>query len=338
MSHISARLSPRTVFFCALLFLFCNFAAEARDDSAEHQVRELAHRVSGELGRNKMSCVSWNNHEAVSEARSQQLKSAFVEELQGRQADSTAPAGNCNVSIFLEQTPAQVVITAGVENGAGKQYFFAGIARAGIPAEIGSSSGPRLEKEVIWQQSERILDALLIRGENGTSDRLVILEKDALVTYERPTGAWKLLQSKSLGEAEVTQRAPRGELYFSLDKPERVKVALAGKTCQAILSDASALSCQPSSDTWRNGMLLTSACDTRVWWLRSDGGDMTVPDRLELVSSSVAPLQSSSAELSVPGPVLSIASGEALRADTAVVFNLATGNYEVYRIALACGS
>ena len=64
---------------------------------------------------------------------------------------------------------------------------------------------------------------------------------------------------------------------------------------------------------------------------------MTVPDRLELVNPSLPAMQAPVAELATAGPVLSISSGEALRADTAVVFNLSTGNYEVYRIALACG-
>ena len=43
------------------------------------------------------------------------------------------------------------------------------------------------------------------------------------------------------------------------------------------------------------------------------------------------------AGLATNGPVVSISSGEALRADTVVVFNLSTGNYEVYRVSLACG-
>jgi len=63
-----------------------------------------------------------------------------------------------------------------------------------------------------------------------------------------------------------------------------------------------------------------------------------MPDRLELLNSSSPQAQGPAVtELATPGPVLSISSGEALRGDTAVVFNLATGNYEVYRIALACG-
>jgi len=337
VSQLPARLSPRIRIFSTILFFFFAASAIARDDSVEHHVRELAHRVSAELAKNKVNCVNWNNHEAVSESRSQQWKSVFVEELQGPQSDSTEAPGNCSVSVYLERTPAQVVITADVENGNGKQALFAAIPRAGIPAESGNVSTLRLEKELLWQQSERILDAIFVRGEDGASDRLVVLQKDVLNVYEKRSGSWKEAQSKPLGDAAARQRGPQGELYYSLDQPDRVKIVLAGKTCQTSLGDATAPSCQQNVDVWRTGMLLSSPCSSQVWWLRSDGGDMTVPDRLELVNPSLPATQAPVAELATAGPVLSISSGEALRADTAVVFNLSTGNYEVYRIALACG-
>lgn len=261
----------------------------------------------------------------------------FVEEMPSAQSDPATTAGNCGVAVHLERTPTQVMITADVENGNGKQVLFAAIPRAGIPAESANVATLRLEKELLWQQSERILDAIFVRGENGASDRLVVLQKDVLNVYEKRSGSWKEVQSKPLGDATARQRGPRGELYYALDQPDRVKMALAGKTCQANLSDAAAPSCQQNLDVWRTGMLLSSPCSSQVWWLRSDGGDMTVQDRLELVNPSLPATQAPVAELATAGPVLSISSGEALRADTAIVFNLSTGNYEVHRIALACG-
>jgi hypothetical protein len=318
--------------------LSCVASANARDDSAEHRVRELARRVSTEVPRNKMNCVNWNNHEAVSEARSEELKSAFIEELQPKQGDAGAPAGNCTVSVFLERTPAEVVVTADVENSGDARYFFATIQRAAMPAEnVATAPTLRLEKELLWQQSERILDALLVRSENGANDRLIVLQRDSLTLFEKQEGTWKTVQTKPLGQASAMQRVPRGELSFNVDQPDRVKIVFSGKSCQANLNDASPLVCQQSAEAVRTGMLLASKCASRGWWLRADGGDSTTTGRLELLNSAVPQGQQAMAELAMPGPVVSISSGEASRADTAVVFNLATGNYEVYRIALACG-
>ncbi|HWZ99471.1 MAG TPA: hypothetical protein VN025_17070 [Candidatus Dormibacteraeota bacterium] len=282
-----------------------------------------------------MSCVNWANHEAISEVRSQQWKGAFVEELQSKSGD--APASNCAVSVELQRTPTQIVLTVELENGNDKQHFFAAISRAGIPVESSGPATPRLEKELLWQQSERILDAIFVRGESGANNRLIVLQKDALIVYEKQTGEWKAVLTKLLGEAAVTQRAPRGEIYFSVEQPERAKIVFAGKSCQANLGDASPLSCQVSAESARTGMLLASTCDSHVWWLRGNGGDTTTPDHLELTTPSAQKTDAPAAEIPIPGPVLSISSGESVRADTAVVFNLGTGNYEVYRIALACG-
>ncbi|HJZ63590.1 MAG TPA: hypothetical protein VKD70_04675 [Candidatus Acidoferrum sp.] len=284
-----------------------------------------------------MSCVNWNNQGAVTEASSQQWKSAFLDELQSKQGDGSSTPNNCPVSVFLERTPAEIVLTAEIENGNGLQHLFAAISRPGIPAETNSSGSPRLEKEILWQQSERILDAIFVRAENGGNDRLIFLQMDSLIIQERQSGVWKMVLSKPLGEMTLTQRASRGELSFSMDQPDKVKISFAVKSCQATLNDRSTLICQPGSEQARTGMLLASTCDSRVWWLRGDGGDSTVPDRFELVNSAAPQSQPPVAELPTPGPILSISSGEALRADTAVVFNLATGNYEIYRIALACG-
>jgi hypothetical protein len=177
-----------------------------------------------------MNCVNWNNQEAVSESRSQQLKSAFVEELQGKQGDSPVATSNCTVSVFLERTPAQIVVTADVENGGDRRYLFAAIPRTEVPAESSSTSTLRLEKELIWQQGERILDALFVRGENGASDRLVVLQRDLLNVYEKQAGEWRVLRSKPLGVATVAQRASRGELSLSLDQPDRLKLVFASRT------------------------------------------------------------------------------------------------------------
>jgi len=310
--------------------------ARARDDSPEGRARELARRVAAESTRARVGCVNWNNHEAVSEARSQQMRNAFIEELQGKQTDAVveASATNCGVSVYLERTPTQLVLTARTENGE-KQSWLIAIPRAGMAVENDGASMPRLEKELLWQQSERILDAILVRGENGAADRLVILSKDALEVLEKRNGAWKLALTKPLGDAATSQRMPHGGLTYSSEQPEKLKIIVGGKTCQTTLAESVALNCVQGSDAPRTEMLLASNCDSRVWWLRSDGGDMTAPDHLELAAT--ASPQAPVAGLPVPGPVLSISSGEALRADSAVVLNLATGNYEVYRISLACG-
>ncbi|GAC1642575.1 MAG: hypothetical protein NVS9B14_24140 [Candidatus Acidiferrum sp.] len=284
--------------------------------------------------------MNWNNEAAVSEARSQQMKSAFVEELQGKQTEASAPATqtSCGVSVYLQKTPTQVVVTAKAEIGEA-QPLFAAIPRAGMAIDNVGASAPRIEKELLWRQNEQILDAILVRSENGAADRLVVLSKDAVTVQQKQNGAWKVSYVKPLGDVATALRGARGALSYSPEQPEKLKISVGEKSCQTTLAESAAFDCTQANDSPRTGLLLASNCDTRVWWLRSDGGDLTMPDRLELVPTSAPQTQAQPAvaELPMPGPVLSISSGEALRADSAVVFNLGTGNYEVYRISLACG-
>src|SRR5262249_7992493 len=155
--------------------------------------------------------------------------------------------------------------------------------RAGMPVDNDGAAMPWLEKELLWQQNERILDAILVRGENAAADRLVVLSKDALSVRQKQDGTWKLLYPKPLGDAASSERAPQGELWFSQDQPERLKIVVSGKSCQTMLTETAVVNCAQTGDAQRTGMLLASNCDARTWWLRSDGGDITTPDRLELV-------------------------------------------------------
>lgn len=99
------------------------------------------------------------------------------------------------------------------------------------------------------------------------------------------------------------------------------------------------LNCQDKSEKPRAlNVLLDSNCNHMPWILRSDSGDRSVADRLLLRSSSQSKTDPSAAELEMPGPVLALSSDRTIFNATAVVFNLASGAYEVYRISLACGN
>jgi hypothetical protein len=79
------------------------------------------------------------------------------------------------------------------------------------------------------------------------------------------------------------------------------------------------------------------SCGAETWWLTSDGADWTAEDRLLLSGVGAGKDAVTVAELSVGGPVISISAADSAASATAVVKDLDSGNYEVYRVALACG-
>jgi hypothetical protein len=88
---------------------------------------------------------------------------------------------------------------------------------------------------------------------------------------------------------------------------------------------------------------ILSACEERPRYLATGTGDYTQTDRIILrgqVVNQVAqpPNDGDASSVEVPGPVLGISVAENAKAAFAVVKNLSTGNYEVYRIAAVCSN
>lgn len=131
-------------------------------------------------------------------------------------------------------------------------------------------------------------------------------------------------------------RDPRGEIRFSWGRDKTSSLVLPGRVCDLEVTERIALTCHSGAQTWSDGAFIASPCDQSVWWLQGDSGDRSVPDRLLLRNPSLPKSAPPAAALELPGPLLSLSTGQAMRSNTAVAFNLSTGNYEVYRIALAC--
>jgi hypothetical protein len=79
-----------------------------------------------------------------------------------------------------------------------------------------------------------------------------------------------------------------------------------------------------------------SSCDTSTWRLLGEGLDWTQPDRLLLVNAEMK-RDEAVASLDFAGPLLRLAAAEDGKSALAVVFNLTSGSYEVYRITMVCG-
>jgi hypothetical protein len=123
------------------------------------------------------------------------------------------------------------------------------------------------------------------------------------------------------------------------ENPEQVGILLPGRRCETNLSDDAAVVCAIGSAEWHASRLVAlPACGTQTWWLKSEGTDWDSEDRLQLRVSGAANDPVPVAELNVPGPVFSIGGGPDGASAAVVTRNISTGNYEVYRVAVACAN
>jgi hypothetical protein len=281
----------------------------------------------------------WTNHAALSEQRAEHLRTIFAAQLEGAQIRFVQGEAAPALRVSVEQTPAQIVFTASVPSAGSASVAIEEVARSLMGSDELPTNVIRLEKELLWQQETRILSAALPKVPANSEKKMVLLSDDALVIYREEHGDWKLGNTKLILGPSQPQRTARAQLFLAEEDLGRVGILLPGRRCEATLDDDSPVACSASNADWHAGRLLAlPACGTQTWWLKSDTTDWTSEDHLQLRSSGAGSNGEPVTELSVPGPVISIGAGPNAESAAVVVRNLSTGNYEVYRVALACAN
>jgi len=264
------------------------------------------------------------------------LKEFFASGIGSENLVDKQEAGTRALQVSVEETPASYVLVATVPTSSGEVTRLSRFARSALLSADAAGTSRRLSKELIWQQQEPILDAAELGEDQSKPGSLLILGRDRLSLYRRDSNHWELQDARGIPPADKTTRTPRGEIRLSSEGEN--SVLLPDQICDLEIGENLELNCRKASHPWREGAFLASPCDRNLWWLHGGQGDRTVPDRLSLRNPSLGKSASPEAELDLPGPAFSVFSGQRARSDTAVVFNLLTGNYEVYRITLACAN
>lgn len=320
------------------MFLLAGPPLPVRADSLEDAARALARKAASVPQRDRRFYLDWQNHSSIAAEQSEALRESFTDEIGNENVVPTQESDFRALRVSMEETPALLVLIASVPCANGEQTRIIASPRAALAAAATSTTALRLRKELLWQQREPILDAVEPGDEANKQYLLLLLNRENIALYRRKTDHWELQDTKPIYASGKPMRDLRGELQFSPGRDKQNNVALPGKTCDLDITEKIELNCRPATQTWSEGMFIASPCNRGVSWLRAESGDWSVPDRLLLQNPSLPNTAPSMAELDLPGPMISISSGQATRSDTATVFNLSTGNYEVYRITLACGN
>lgn len=237
--------------------------------------------------------------------------------------------------VGLAETPTQLVLSASIRLDEKDEVRLITLPRATFRAASLPVAPIRIERQLVYQSPDRILDASSLW--NGAElGMAVLLYRNADFSALRLDASGQTTQSVSLpsGTAHLT-RDPRAELTVRAGDAVAV---LPNKSCEFSWAAPADAKCHPTKSEWRATTVLTPSCDAGGWKLLASGSDWSTPDVLQIVPDG-ALRQGSAALLSdFPGPILAI-NGEQNPASALVVTrNLRTGNYEVYKITLACGN
>ncbi len=335
-----------------LAFLLACSPIPARADSLEDAARNLARKICA-TPHQKSVKINWQVSPELSGSFSESLKRAFLSQLS---ACGVAMGDNSDfllLNLAVRATPSKVVLIASLaDSGRSPQIRITEIQRNSLSVSNASSRTPRLQRKLLWQQERPLETAMEWYSPSTQEHFLFLVGQDSLVRLQFTNEVWTRLDSAGLPGAD--RPSPRGGggstfLYDHSEAEAKLELFISQpgppfyqKRCEFTPAGSLSLIC---NDSYLGGKQLGifSECGNILWFLETDSGDFAHRDRISCVSAEVAEAElpadeAASHSLEMAGPVLDMSAAVDSKAAIAVVRNLATGNYEVYRITLACGN
>jgi hypothetical protein len=320
----------------ALLFLPPRVWAESLEDAAH----ELAMKVCVAAHKQPVK-VAWQESPQSSGYLSDRRKKIFLDQIS---ACGMAAAENSDAPILtvtMQVTPSKALLIASSSEAASPQIYVIEIPRASLFVARETAPAPQLKRELLWQQEKPIQSALEWQ-DPATGERFLFLLSEGLfMRFDSENGVWKWWDSAQLLPVGRRPRAGGVSLFYSQAKA-RVELVLGKKVCDLDLTLHSGYTCS-GTEVGDRTTELSSTCEESSRYLVTGKGDYTQTDRITLAGAAGAGAAAAADLASVgsvdmPGPVLDFSVAENSKAAAAVVKNLSTGNYEVYRITAVCSN
>jgi len=341
--NLSLPLTRGLAVLCILPgILLLLFVSPSRADSLDDAVHKLALKVC--LAPHSPSArVQWQESPEASGYFSESRKKVFVDQIS---ACGISPAENPEVpamKIAISVTTTQALLTSDSLDSAGtRQIHMVEMARSSLFSPKENASAPHLASELLWEQEKPIYSATEWL-EPALPQKFFLLFTGAhVLRYGSDNGSWKMLDATELPASG--RRLRRGEGTFSYGSNEKLRLMFSARVCEFIADEHFSMKCADRSPgSLSPAVSLSSNCEPFRRMLVTGDGDYTQLDRITLtrpLDAGLAPPvnEKYSTSVDMPGPVLDINTVDDNRAAFAVVLNLSTGNYEVYRITSVCGN
>ena len=323
-------------FFLLLLSFFLPLSASSApaDASLDDAVHQLVERVATIPNLHGPLCIQFLEDPAFQAVTGKDWLDSFRKEIESHHIAVTEDTSAILLRVGLAETPTQLVLTAATRVSDKEEVRFVTLPRTAFRAASLPVAPIRIERQLIYQSLDRILDASSL-WTGSTGGLAVFVDHHGELSILRVDSSGQLTQTIPLsGAAAPPTRDPHGELAMRTNDGT---VLLPDKACDFVWASAEA-KCYVAKTIWRLPTVLTPSCDAGGWKLLADGSDWTVPDVLQVVPDGSLRRGSAALLSDFPGSILSI-NGEQDPASALVVTqNLRTGNYEVYKITLACGN
>ena len=310
------------------------------DSPLKETARRLAEHVAGIPGLRGPLRLEWHPDEHWAGGEDARWQEALRDEFARRALPLSDEAGATALSVYAEQTPAQLVLTAKTRVGDREEVRIVAVPRAALPPAETAVAPVQLHRQLVYQSADPILDAAALS--NSADGGLgVLLYKNFEVVALRLDARGEVAQTVYLNVAGLKPaRNPHGELT---QQGGKMSVQLWGKACDFPWDVPAEVKCRAEKSfsleksAWRMDTVLTSPCDESRWTLSDGGNGLTVHEIPHRMAEGAHEAGGAAITSEFSGPVLNINDGQNAGSALIVVRNLRTGNYEVYKITLVCG-
>jgi hypothetical protein len=225
--------------FSALLFFIPPGATAAEDLNGA--VRELARKTAGLAGRGEPVSVAWRNISSLSSSELERARGAFeiaVRET-GARVSEVAPVAEARIT--LGESATQYLLVEEIRKGDDRQVWIAAWKRTEPAAAAVTAAGIVLDKKLVWEQSEPILDVVF------PGAAMLVLSPSKVALYVRPNGQWEPRQSIPLALPRPWPRDPRAHLRLN---GTNFQAYLPGMTCSGAADAGLTMECRAGDEPW----------------------------------------------------------------------------------------
>jgi hypothetical protein len=260
-----------------------------------------------------------------------------------------ATSAEARVELTLSESEERFVWVAETRIGDAERIAIVDVARTRENSPGKPVDSLVLDRRLVWQQSDTLLDFAFFQGSGATNSTVWILEPERILFYRNAGEQWLIERAIAITHSKPWPRDLRGTIdafHQSIYLPELACVMSGGAAgelqCSAapadkgesIRSEAAQTSIEghEGSDT----VALGSTCGEDSVVLATGTADWTQPDLIQAYLEKDGRAVPSGDPLQTDGPITGLnwaSEGEA----RTVVHNLKTGNYEAYFVTATCG-
>jgi hypothetical protein len=252
--------------------------------------------------------------------------------------------GEAQLQLTLSESAEDYVWVAEIRRGEAREVAIVSAVRDLVEKAGAGKPSLTLQRRLVWEQDERILDFGLVPDGNASgASILVVLQPGKIAFYDHRAQAWHLNREIAIPHARPVQRNVGGRIDLQAGTAALADAVCSGEfqrpetvTCKSVPPVQDADLAMMQGNVVESDAALASTCSGSPLVLSTGSGDWTVPDFIQAYEDKnqrepiAQPIQ-------FPGPILALWPSEDGKTARVVSRNLQTGAYEASIVSVSCG-